>query len=87
MGYCKKISSHSDHWKVRRPLGNGVTPLPKGSIRIDRSDPSFRGGTLDLFQRIIPLCFKNQVARRVGFQPNEKIRNVVVHLTGQPYLR
>ena len=54
--------------------------MPVFFISIDRRNPALGGFTFYFRERVIAFGFKNKKARRRGFQLNDKIGHVVMHL-------
>lgn len=54
---------------------------PNCPFCIDRRNPPLRGAGLHLSQLVEPLGFEDQMDHRIGLEPNDEIRNVVVRLT------
>src|SRR5207249_906645 len=58
----------------------GVSPLTIPPVGIDGSHPALGRSPFDLFQWIITLHFENQMTLGVGFQTDEEVGEIVVHL-------
>src|SRR5450830_1130526 len=61
--------------------GHLVLPSTELPVCIHRRNPAPRSPGLHLGQIVEPLRFEDQMHNRIGLEPNDEIRNVIVRLT------